>query len=122
MGVVSRGSCFRVKSLGSFLRIRCLGSCSWSESKVLFSGITVRMKGGQDHQLKSNAHLPKKICLICFNESPFKSNKKCFLFHLKISFCFQDSKIFVLTFRSFRKNGLIRKILLISKFMTSQPD
>ena len=27
-----------------------------------------------------------------------------------------------MTFSSYRKNGLIRKIRLISKFMTSQPD
>ena len=36
-------------------------------------------------------------------------------------FCAQDIEIYVLTFCSSRKNGLIRKIRLISKFMTSQP-
>ena len=48
----------------------------------------------------------KKICFIFFKESPFRS---------------QDIQIFILTFWSHRKNGLIRNIRLISKFMTSQP-
>ena len=42
--------------------------------------------------LKSNFHLPKKSCLICFNESLFKSDKKLqFIFKaffvLKIYYC-----------------------------------
>ena len=52
---------------------------------------------------------------------PFKIDGKCFLFHLWRSFRSQDIYIFVLTFRSCRKNNLIGKISLISKFMTSQP-
>ena len=43
------------------------------------------------------------------------------LFHLKGSFRSQDIQFFVTTFWSCRKNGLIRKIGLISKFMASQP-
>ena len=43
-----------------------------------------------------------------------KSDKKCFLFNLKSCFCSRDIQIFVLTFWSYRKNGLIRKIMLIS--------
>ena len=43
------------------------------------------------------------------------------LLYLKSFFCFQDIQIFVLVFWSCRKNGLIRKIRLILKFMTSQP-
>ena len=48
---------------------------------------------------------------------PFKNDERCFLFHLKRFF----KKVFVTTFWSCRKNGLIRKIRLTSKFMTSQP-
>ena len=48
--------------------------------------------------------------------------KKHFLVHLKSSFLFQDIQIFVLTFCSCRKNGLIRKIRLVLEFMTSQPS
>ena len=55
------------------------------------------------------------------NWKPFKNNQKCFLFHLKSSFRSQDILIFVLNFWACRKNGFIRKIRLISKFMTLQP-
>ena len=47
--------------------------------------------------------------------------KNAFYFILKALFYFQNIQDFALTFWSFRKNGLIRKIRLISKFMTSQP-
>ena len=55
----------------------------------------------------------KKICVICLIESPLKMMRNAFYFILK-------------TFRSqdiwpCRKNPLIRKIRLTSKFMTSQP-
>ena len=63
----------------------------------------------------------KKVCVICFIESPLKMIKKCFLFHLESSFRSQDTKVFIMTFWSCRKKGLIRKGRLISKFMTSQP-
>ena len=46
----------------------------------------------------------------------FKNDEKYFLFHLKSSFRSQDNWLFVMTFWSCRKNGLIRK-----QFMTSQP-
>ena len=51
----------------------------------------------------------------------FENDEKSCLFLLKSSFCSQDIEIFVLTFLSCRKHGLIRKIRLIPKFMTSQP-
>ena len=60
----------------------------------------------------------KNVFFICFNDSPSKMMKNT-LFHLKRSFCSQDILIFVLTFCLCRKNGLIRNIQLISKFMTS---
>ena len=43
------------------------------------------------------------------------------LFHLKSTFRSQDIQVFVTTFCSCRKDGLIRKTRLTSKFMTSQP-
>ena len=46
-----------------------------------------------------------------------KAHEKCFLFHLKSSFCSQDIYIFVFTFWLCRNNVLIRKIRLISKVM-----
>ena len=65
--------------------------------------------------------LSKKICVVCLIESPLKNDEKCFLFHLKSSFRSQYISVFVTTFWSCRKNGLIRKIRLTSKFMTLQP-
>ena len=55
------------------------------------------------------------------DSKPFKNDDKCFLFQLKSLFRSQDILVFVTTFWSCRKNGLIRKIRLTSKFMTSQP-
>ena len=52
---------------------------------------------------------------------PFKNDEKYFLYYLKSSFRSQDIYTFDLTFWACRKNGLIRKISLILKFMTSQP-
>ena len=51
-----------------------------------------------------------------------KNDEKCFSFHLKSSFHSQDIETFILSFWACRKKGLIRKIRLISKFMTSQTD
>ena len=53
-------------------------------------------------------------------ESPltFKNNEKCFLFHLKNS-SFSRYLNFCLDFLVSLRNGLIRKMRLISKFMTS---
>ena len=62
----------------------------------------------------------RKLCYL-LHWKPFKNHEKCFLFHLKSSFRYQDILVFVTTFWSCRKNGLIRKIRLTSKFMTSQP-
>ena len=52
---------------------------------------------------------------------PFKSDEKWFLFHLKSYFRSQDILVFVTTFRSCRKSGLIRRVILTSKLMASQP-
>ena len=68
-----------------------------------------------------NVELSKKNCVNCLIESPFKNDEKCFLFHLKSSFCSQAISVFVTTFWSYGKNGLIIKMRLILKLMTSQP-
>ena len=88
----------------------------------VFGQVIIRnlVKNIQVLSLKSDSHLPKKMFYFR-QRKPFKSDQKCFLFHLESSFCSQDVSIFVMTFWSGRKSGLIRKIRLISKFMTSQP-
>ena len=58
----------------------------------------------------------KKVCVICFIENPFKMMKMAFYFMLKAIFVL---KIFhFMSFWSCRRNGLIKQIRLISKFMT----
>ena len=51
--------------------------------------------------------------------SPLKMMKNTFYFMLKM---FSFSRIFVLTFLVMYKNGLTRKLRLISNIMTSQPE
>ena len=60
------------------------------------------------------ANLVEKIKIVSLKSD-------CHLPHLKSSFRSQDISVFVTTFWSCRKNGLIRKIRLTSKFMASQP-
>ena len=63
-------------------------------------------------ELKSDFHLSKKLYYLV-DWKPFKNDENAFYFILKA--------LFVTTFWSCRKNNLIRKIRLTSKFMTSQP-
>ena len=37
-----------------------------------------------------DSHIPEKICVICFIESPLKMMENAFYFHLKTSFRSQD--------------------------------
>ena len=63
----------------------------------------------------------KKFFCYLLDWKPFKNDEKLFLLHLKSSFLSQDISVFVATFWSCRKNDLIRKIRLTSKFRMSQP-
>ena len=69
--------------------------------------------------LKLDSHLPKNY-FICFNESPSEMVKNAFYFILKALLVLKMFK-FCVDFFAMYKNGLIREITLISKFMTSQP-
>ena len=64
---------------------------------------------------------PSKKMHYLLHWKPFKNDEKYFLLQLKSSFRSQDISVFVMTFWSWRKNGLIRRIRLTSKFLTSQP-
>ena len=68
------------------------------------------------YKLLSQTLTFQKSCFICFNESPSKMMKNASYFILKAFFILKT-----FNFRSCRKNGLIRKISLMLKFMTSQP-
>ena len=59
-----------------------------------------------------------EIWVICFIESPLKWWRMLHQLHLKTLFVFKIFKDFIMTFWSWRKNGLIRKIRLISKLMS----
>ena len=84
--------------------------------------ITTKVKSYKD-EIKVGLSPSKKNLCYLLDWKPFKNDGKCFFFTLKSSFCSQDinSQVFVTTFCSSRKNGLIINIRLTSKFMTSQP-
>ena len=63
----------------------------------------------------------KKICIICLIENPLKMMKNSFCFILKALFVLKIFEFLSRLFGHVQKNGLIRKLRLISKFMTSQP-
>ena len=71
--------------------------------------------------LKSDSHLPKKVWVICLTESPLKGMKNAFYFILKAFLVLEVFQFLPRLFWSCRKDGLIRKIVLVSKFMTLQP-
>ena len=70
--------------------------------------------------LKSSKKKFQKKNFICLIESPLNMIKNPFYLILKVRFVLKIF-VFVTTFWSCRKNGLIRKIMLTSKFTTSQP-
>ena len=51
--------------------------------------LDLTLKHTAEFCLKSGSHLPKKMFYF-LQQKPFKNDKKCFLFHLKRSFCSQD--------------------------------
>ena len=75
--------------------------------------MTRRINFGSSFKVGLSLSPSKKICVICLIESS--------LTMMKNFFRSQDILVFVTTFWSCRKNNLIRKIGLTSKFMTSQP-
>ena len=94
----------------------------FSENNQLLKTFYYFFKKTPSKVLKSNSYLLKKFVLFA-STSPLKLMifQVGFLCHLKSSFRSQDNWIFGLSFWWYRKNGLIRKIRLISKFRTSQP-
>ena len=69
----------------------------------------------------TNGSLCPKNIFYLLQWNRFKSDEKCCLLHLKITFRSRDISVFVLAFWLCRKIGLIRNLRLILKFMTSQP-
>ena len=71
--------------------------------------------------LKSDSNLPKKFLFICFNEKPLKMMKNAFYFISQALFLLKIFKFLSWHFSQVEETGLIRKIRLISKLLTSQP-
>ena len=73
-------------------------------------------------KLKSDSHLRKKICFVCFNDD---GNEKYFLFkafYIKAPFDLKTFKVLSWFFGPIDKKAWLEmSIWLISKFMTSQP-
>ena len=59
--------------------------------------------------LKLGSHLPKKIGLFAFFESPLKNGEKCFLFDLKIYSHSQDISVFDVTFSVCRRTAWLER-------------
>ena len=71
--------------------------------------------------LKVGLSPSKKNCFIYFNESPLKMMENGFYFILKALLVLKLFNFLSWFFGLVEKNGLIRKIRLISKFMTPLP-
>ena len=113
-----------VQSLLWFLELTILKkSRTWyyTSFKVWSLSLKLEVDGRISKYLKkSGLSSPKKYCFISFNESALKIVKSVFYFILKAPFVLQIFT-FLFCFWPCGKNGLIRKIRLILKFMTSQP-
>ena len=62
-----------------------------------------------DTPLKSDCRLPKKICVICFIESPIKMIKNAFYFVLKALFVLKIFKFLSLIFGHVEKKARLRR-------------
>ena len=71
-------------------------------------------------ELRSDSHLRKNLCYL-LDWNPFKMMENDFYFILKALFVLKIFKFLPWLFWSCRKNSLIRKIRLTSKFMMLQP-
>ena len=108
-----------VSNIKSMFRISVWG---WSSVITSLSQVQSGLAACSGCSYQTQALNFQQNLFYLLQSKPFKNDEKCFLFHLKSSFCSQDIKLFVLTFWSCIKNGLIKKIKLISKSLASQPS
>ena len=85
-----------------------------------FKSMVYFLYGSNLKELKSSSHLQKMCYLLDWK--PFKNDKKMLFISLERLFSFSRffSQVFVTTFWSWRRNGLIRKVRLTSKFTMPQ--
>ena len=108
-----REGCFSKGKMESFLLI-----VTYSKCDLVFNPSLPDRVRREKINLKSDSHLPK-IYIICFNESPLKLMKNAFYFIFKAFLVPKIFKFLSWLFGHVEKNGFIRKIRLISKFITS---
>ena len=96
----------------------------WTKNKYYYSNVWYfnTMNWIEQKHLLEVLNLQENTCLGNPNWKPFKNDKKCFLFPPQKLFSFSRYLSFCLHFLVMYRNGLIKKIRLISNFMTSQPD
>ena len=94
-----------------------------SETTTKFSRLKSIFSVEDDYSFTFNSFVSTLRSETIFgNWKPFKIYEKCFLFYFKKIFSFPRYLNFCLDFLVIQKNGSIRKISLISKFIPSQPS
>ena len=108
--VLSR-TCKKNKTLTSWASIIRFIASIWSlkNGELLFVTEHIGLVNVRYKYFKVGLSSSKKNLVICFNESPLNMVKNAFLFHLKSSFRFEGIYVFIMSFWSCRKSGLIRK-------------
>ena len=91
--------------------------------KLIFIGVSNSFRSIHfiSISVKVGLSLSKIKFFICFNDSPSKTMKNAFYFILKVIFILKIFKFLSWHYWACRKNGLMRKKSLISKFIASQP-
>ena len=92
---------------------------NFKEQFIIWLSTALEMRFSIQDFLSLDSHLPKKYILFA-SVKALKNDENAFYFILKVLFVFKIVNLFVLTFWSYRKNGLIKNIRLISKFMSSR--
>ena len=108
--IVESLSCSLLRNLLYFFLLELVGNFRRYEEHLCFRSNLQYWSLIKKILLKIKLSPFKKVAFICFNKKPLKNDEKCFLFHVKSC---PD-------FFGHVKNGLMRKLMLISKSMTSQ--
>ena len=97
-----------------------------SSMRMVNFGIISKLSYSTHHisNLKSDSHLPKKICVICFIESPLKMIKNTFYFMLKALFVLEIFKFLAWLFshvaKTVDKKDKVNCLRLLFKVITKR--
>ena len=112
----SRGEC--LKKGGAWTPLRTMVPNTRLKIVIVYSSFIEKMQTMYSIKVGLSPSIKKWFYLLQWKT--FKNDKRCFLFYLKSYFHSQDIYFSVLTFWSCI-NDLVRTVMLISKFITSQP-